>query len=70
MSYCAFENTELEITQLIGMVSDAIDNDEGLNLNDYEKPAYRRLRRKMAELIKLMNTYDIYEEERGADKAE
>ena len=61
MSYCAFENTESAINQLIGMVSSAVDENYPLNLSPDEHRAYDRLRDAMEVLADLMEAYDEME---------
>lgn len=64
MSYCAFENTELAVNQLIRMLSDAIENGEPLDMSTYELRAYNRMKDSLAVLIDLMEQHDseIFEE--------
>jgi len=57
MSYCAFENTCSELSQLKAMVGYAIDDNEPLDLNEYEKPYFDRISDEMAELIELIEQY-------------
>ena len=61
MSYCAFENTESAINQLIGMVSSAVDENYPLDLSPDEHRAYDRLRDAMEVLTDLMEAYDEME---------
>lgn len=61
MSYCAFENTELAVNQLIGMLSDAIDEGTPLILSDYELRAFNRMKDSLAVLIDLMEQHDDME---------
>lgn len=61
MSYCAFENTESAVNQLIGMLSSAVDENYPLNLSTYEHRAYDRLRDAMEVLADLMEAYDEME---------
>lgn len=42
MSYCMFENTSNEMNQLLGAM-DEVSNISDLNLNNYERIAYRNL---------------------------
>lgn len=42
MSYCMFENTEVELSQCVTSMLDANDIDE-LDLNEYEQVAFRRM---------------------------
>jgi len=61
MSYCAFENTESAINQLIGMLSSAVDDDNPLDMSTYERRAYNLLRDAMEVLADLMEAYDEME---------
>lgn len=62
MSYCAFENTELAVNQLIRMVSTAVDEDYLLFLSTDERRAYNRLRDAMEVLADLMEAHDEMED--------
>ena len=42
MTYCMFENTELELSQVVGFMEEADSFDE-LDLNQYEKAAFLRM---------------------------
>lgn len=42
MSYCMFENTEIDLSQCVTKMLDANDIDE-LEHNEYEQMAFRRL---------------------------
>lgn len=42
MSYCKFENTEIDMRQCVEAMEDAGDM-EDLDMNDYEKRAFARL---------------------------
>jgi hypothetical protein len=55
MSYCMFENTELEISQLLRAMKDAYHIDD-LNLNKYEVDSFHNLAAKCEMYIKLYNS--------------
>jgi hypothetical protein len=61
MSYCMFENTTRAMEQILEALVEA-DYKEGLELNQYEKPAYGRLKGLCEEII--------YEMERLEDAGE
>lgn len=61
MSYCAFENTESAINQLIEMVSTAVDEDCPLDMSMHERRAYNRLRDAMGVLADLMEAHNEME---------
>jgi len=42
MSYCMFENTEVDLSRCVTKMMDACDIDE-LDLNEYEQVAFRRM---------------------------
>lgn len=50
MSYCAFENTSGEMSQLLNKMSDARDIDD-LDMNEYEQSAFRALYKQCQEYI-------------------
>ena len=50
MSYCMFENTTLAMRQILGALVEA-ESKEDLDLNQYEKPAYDRLKELCEEII-------------------
>jgi hypothetical protein len=56
-----FENTTLAMRQILGVLVE-VDSKEGLELNQYEKPAYDRLKELCEEII--------YEMERLEDAGE
>ena len=50
MSYCMFENTTLEMDQIIDKVADA-ESFADLNLSEYERPAFFLLMGQCAEFL-------------------
>ena len=50
MSYCMFENTTLEMNQILGAMEDA-ESFADLNLNEYERVAFFQLMRQCAKFI-------------------
>ena len=50
MSYCAFENTSGEMSQVLNKMSDARDIDD-LDMNEYEQRAFRSLYEQCQEYI-------------------
>jgi hypothetical protein len=50
MSYCMFENTTRAMNQILGALVE-VDSKEGLELNQYEKSAYSRLKELCEEII-------------------
>lgn len=63
MSYCAFENTSRAMNQLCGMLEDAIDNGEPLDLNQYELPHYRAMFDKCQALMALLEEHEELKKE-------
>ena len=57
MSYCAFENTSIEIDQLMQMVGGAIDDNEKLDLNRYEARYFSTLQFRLQNLQELLEQY-------------
>lgn len=57
-SYCAFENTELAINQLISMLSVAIEKGVPLDMSEYESRACQRMRDSLVTLSDAMDDYD------------
>ena len=58
MSYCAFENTSRAMTQLCGMLEEALENGEPLSLNQYELPHYRAMFDKCQALMELIEQHE------------
>ena len=67
MSYCAFENTAIDMKQCVGMMADAVD--EGTGLGDFlkersssnERWAVKQLVQHARELIELYEQLENYE---------
>ena len=67
MSYCAFENTDIDMKQCVGMMADAVD--EGTGLGEFlkersssdERRAVKRLVQHARELIELYEQLENYE---------
>lgn len=70
MSYCAFENTSRAIDQLIGMLVEATEECEKLDLMDFELKAYNEMRDKLADLAQVMDEYEDMLDEYEALKDE
>jgi hypothetical protein len=59
MSYCAFENTNLALDQLIDMVGEAIDENEPLEFSsNQEAYAFRTICGRLQDLLDLLEDYD------------
>ena len=58
MSYCAFENTYKALKQLKDMLNEALDNQEPMDLNQYEQRPYRNMSDLCAEIQKLIGLHD------------
>ena len=67
MSYCAFENTAIDMKQCVGIMADAVD--EGTGLGDFlkersssnERWAVKQLVQHARELIELYEQLENYE---------
>jgi len=67
MSYCAFENTAIDMKQCVGMMADAVD--EGTGLGEFlkelsssdERWAVKQLVQHARELIELYEQLENYE---------
>jgi hypothetical protein len=57
MTYCAFENSSLELDQLTRMVGDAIDDNEPLDLNRDEQRYFQAMMNRLQTLQELMEQY-------------
>lgn len=75
MSYCAFENTGNHLEQVMNMLDEALQENEPLDLNDYEKRAYSRMYeqcRKLMDLLEdhqnLIDDHDDSAEEDSSDE--
>ena len=70
MSYCAFENTLQAVDQLCGMLEEALENEESLDLNRFEQGAFSELQESAATLLKLMMKYDAMAERFPVEEVE
>jgi hypothetical protein len=57
MSYCAFENTSLHLNQVMNMLDEALQENEPLDLNEYEKRAYNRMYEQCRKLMNLLEDH-------------
>lgn len=63
MSYCAFENTSLHLDQVMNMLDKALQENEPLDLNDYEKRAYNYMYEQCRRLMALLEDHqDLLED--------
>lgn len=67
MEYCMFENTTLEMKQIVGAMEDA-ESFADLELNEYERPAYFELMRLCAKFLGYAR--EMYMNEEDVDAAE
>jgi hypothetical protein len=63
MSYCAFENTAAAMDQLAEMLDNAVQNNEPLDLNQYELRHYREMHEKCRALMELLEQHEDMVEE-------
>jgi hypothetical protein len=73
MSYCAFENTSKAMDQLEDMLGNAIDENEPLDINQYERRYFYRMKEQAQKLAAMMEQYeehfaDYDAEEQGPDQ--
>lgn len=57
MSYCAFENTGNHLEQVMNMLDEALQENEPLDLNDYEQRAYNRMYEQCRKLMDLLEDH-------------
>ena len=53
MSYCMFENTSIEMDQILGTLDEAFEEGTSLELRGEEKSAYERLIHQCQRFLKL-----------------
>ena len=53
MSYCMFENTSIEMDQILGALDEAFEEGTSLKLRGEEKSAYERLIHQCQRFLKL-----------------
>ena len=53
MSYCMFENTSIEMDQILGTLDEAFEEGTSLKLRGAEKSAYERLIHQCQRFLKL-----------------
>jgi len=58
MSYCAFENTANAMEQCANMVQEALDNNEPLDLNQYEQRPFDGMYEQCRALMELLERYE------------
>jgi hypothetical protein len=68
MSYCAFENTGNHINQVMNMLDEALQENEPLDLNDYEKRAYSRMYEQCRNLMSLLEDHQQLVEDVAAEE--
>lgn len=59
MSYCAFENTGNHLDQVMNMLDEALQENEPLDLNEYEQRAYNRMYEQCRKLMDLLEDHQI-----------
>ena len=57
MSYCAFENTGNHLEQVMNMLDEALQENEPLDLNEYEQRAYNRMYEQCRRLMDLLGDH-------------
>lgn len=57
MSYCAFENTGNHLEQVMNMLDEALQENEPLDLNEYEQRAYNRMYEQCRRLMDLLEDH-------------
>ena len=57
MSYCAFENTGNHLKQVMNMLDEALQENEPLDLNEYEQRAYNRMYEQCRKLMDLLEEH-------------
>lgn len=57
MSYCAFENTGNHLEQVMNMLDEALQENEPLDLNEYEQRAYNRMYEQCRRLMDLLEEH-------------
>lgn len=57
MSYCAFENTGNHLEQVMNMLDEALQENEPLDLNEYEQRAYNRMYEQCRKLMDLLEEH-------------
>ena len=68
MSYCMFENTTLEMNQILGAMEDA-ETFADLDLNEYEKAAFFQLMGQCAKFLGYAREMNLQDDE-AAEKME
>ena len=68
MSYCMFENTSIEMDQIISKMEDA-ETFADLNLNEYEKAAFFQLMGQCAKFLGYAREMNLQDDE-AAEKME
>ena len=58
MSYCAFENTTIEMRQCENMIGEAIDDHVPLDLNRYDRLYFDGMKERAEQLIALLEQYE------------
>lgn len=63
MSYCQFENTSTDLSQLLSVLSEAVNNKSGqLKLSDSEKRAYQILIQQCEDFLQLSENIYLVDE--------
>lgn len=67
MSYCAFENTGNHLEQVMNMLDEALQENEPLDLNEYEQRAYNRMYEQCRRLMDLLEDHQILIDDCGEE---
>lgn len=70
MSYCAFENTANHMDQVANMLEEALQENEPLYLNQYERRPYEGMWEKCRRLMALLEEHQQLEEDHAAREDE
>ena len=58
MSYCMFENTMAALNQCSGAIEEALDNDEPLELNQYEHRPFNEMYEMCRSIMNLLEQHE------------
>lgn len=70
MSYCAFENTANHMDQVANMLDEALQANEPLELNRYERRPYEGMYEKCRRLMELLEQHQQMVEDQEAERDE
>lgn len=68
MSYVAFENTAKAMDQCADMLQEALDSNEPLELNQYERPHFDRMYEQCRALMELLERHQEMVEQQDEDE--